>query len=382
MSGEAGTTCRASVGAQDGTRPSPELFGQVVGQPEAVAQLAAASRRPVHAYLLVGPAGAGARQLARGFAAALLCPEGGCGICGTCRRALEGIHQDLTEVERSGAALSVEDARRVVQLAQRRPSQAARQVIVVADIASARLAAPVLLKTLEEPPPATVLVLLAESVPAELATIASRCVRIDLVPVPADVIARWLAARGVEPDTAAAVAEAAGGDVERAVTLSGDAGFAARLDRWRSVPGRLDGTGAAAATLADELLASIDEALAPRRQQQADQSRADAEEAEAHGLRIGGRQEREAQQRREERRWRTDELRAGLGALSGAYRDRLADAAHQRRVDSQAPRLDGRIRQLAGAVAAVDAAAAELVRNPNETLLLQALLVRLSAVVA
>ena len=80
--------------------------------------------------------------------------------------------------------MSVDDARRVVRLAQRRPLEGHRQVIVVSDIHLARLAAPVLLKTLEEPAGQTVFVLLADAVPAELATVASRCVRIELRPFP------------------------------------------------------------------------------------------------------------------------------------------------------------------------------------------------------
>ena len=54
-------------------------------------QLRAAARRPVHAYVLVGEAGLGQRALVRGFAAALLCPDGGCGHCGVCRRTLRGL---------------------------------------------------------------------------------------------------------------------------------------------------------------------------------------------------------------------------------------------------------------------------------------------------
>ncbi len=81
-------------------RPSVHLFDAVVDQAEAKEQLRAAARRPVHAYLLVGGADLGARQLARAFAAALLCPHGGCGACEVCRRVLSGVHPDLVEFER------------------------------------------------------------------------------------------------------------------------------------------------------------------------------------------------------------------------------------------------------------------------------------------
>ena len=154
----------------------------MVGQPRAVAALRAAARNPVHAYLFRGPAGSGAAAAARAFAAAVLCPDGGCGHCETCRRALAGTHPDLVSVERTGASLGVDEARRLVALAQRRPYEAARQVLVVHDVHLAIRAAPALLKTVEEPPGATVFVLLADDMPPELATVASRCVEVALPP--------------------------------------------------------------------------------------------------------------------------------------------------------------------------------------------------------
>ncbi len=203
----------------------------------------------MHAYLLVGLPGLGQRSLVRGFAAALLCPLGGCGECEVCRRALGAVHPDVVEIERAGALVSVDDARRVVRLAQRRPLEGHRQVIVVSDIHLARLAAPVLLKTLEEPAGQTVFVLLADSVPAELATVASRCVRIELRPVPPAELRDWLMQSGMEGELAEELAEAAGGSIDRARLLADDAGFADRRRLWRSVPSRLDGTGSAAAAL-------------------------------------------------------------------------------------------------------------------------------------
>jgi DNA polymerase-3 subunit delta' len=367
--------------APDGadTLPSAVLYDAVVGQADAVAQLRAAGRRPVHAYLLVGPPGLGQRALVRGLAASLLCPRGGCGACEVCRRTLAGIHPDLVEVERTGAFVSVDDARGVVRLAQRRPLEGHRQVIVVSDIHLARLAAPVLLKTLEEPAGQTVFVLLADAVPAELATVASRCVRIELRPVPPAEMREWLRGQGMAEDLAAELVEAAGGSVDRARLLADDAGFAARRGLWRSVPARLDGTGSAAASLATELLAAAEEAVEPLRARHRADMEALGAEAEQRGERgVARRKDVEDRQRREERRWRTDELRAGFAVLAAAYRDRLVAAA----TSSAGPsgRSEERVRSLAGAVALVEQSSAELVRNPNESLLLEALLVRLSAV--
>jgi DNA polymerase III subunit delta' len=333
----------------------------------------------VHAYLLVGPPGLCQQQLVRGFAASLLCHFGGCGECDVCRRALSGVHPDLVEVERTGAAITVDDARRVVRLAQRRPVEGHRQVFVVSDIHLARLAAPVLLKTLEDPSEQSVFVLLAESVPAELATVASRCIRIDLRRLGVSELGAWLESQGLQADRAGEVAQAASGSVERARLLSEDEGFAQRRALWRSVPASLDGTGASAAVLASELLASCEEAVEPLRAHHRAERDALAEEAEATGARgVPGRKQLEDRQHREERRWRTDELRAGLSVLAGAYRDRLAEAMSV----SEAAGSQGREKSKAfiAAIAAIEDLVAELVRNPNETLMLEALLVRLSAV--
>jgi DNA polymerase III subunit delta' len=369
---------RAGVPAP-GERPSLELFADVVGQTEVVTQLRAWARRPVHAYLLVGRPGLCQQQLVRGFAASLLCHFGGCGECDVCRRALSGVHPDLVEVERTGASITVDDARRVVRLAQRRPVEGHRQVIVVSDVHLARLAAPVLLKTLEDPAEQTVFVLLAESVPAELATIASRCIRIDLRPLGVTELAAWLESQGLEADRAKELAQAASGSAERARLLSEDSGFAQRRALWRSVPASLDGTGASAAVLASELLGSCEEAVEPLRAHHRAEMEALGEEAEASGARgVPGRKQLEERHHREERRWRTDELRAGLSVLAGAYRDRLADALS----DSDATGPHGREMSKAyvEGIAAIEDLVAELVRNPNETLMLEALLVRLSAV--
>ncbi|HEY5025352.1 MAG TPA: hypothetical protein VII76_10285 [Acidimicrobiales bacterium] len=371
-----------SPAVDDQTLPAASLFAEVMGQADAVAQLRAAGRRPVHAYLLVGLPGLGQRSLVRGFAAALLCPRGGCGQCEVCRRALAGVHPDVVEIERAGALVSVEDARRVVQLAQRRPLEGHRQVIVVSDIHLARLAAPVLLKTLEEPAGQTVFVLLADAVPAELATVASRCVRIELRPVPPAELREWLMRTGTEAELAEELAQAAGGSIDRARLLADDAGFADRRRLWRSVPSRLDGTGAAAAALAAELLSSAEDAVEPLRARHRVEMEELGSDAEQRGERsVPRRKEIEDRQNREERRWRTDELRAGFAVLAGAYRDRLvALAAPSSIPPAWSGRTAERVRELGGAITVVERSAAELIRNPNESLLLEAMLVRLSAV--
>jgi len=359
---------RRAVVTED--HPVEALFAELVGQPAVVQTLRAAARHPVHAYLFKGPPGSGTRVAARAFAAALLCPDGGCAVCWTCRRALAGTHPDLVSVERTGAALGIDDARRLVLLAQRRPFEAARQVLVVGDVHLALRSAPALLKTVEEPPPATVFVLLAEDIPSELVTVASRCVEVTFQPVPSAAVEAWLRAQGIDARQAAVVAAGSGGDLDRAHLLAHDAGYAGRLELWRSVPSRLNGEGGVAGGLARDLLQSIDGALVPLREQHGAELAELAEQAESLGERaVPGRRDVVERQHRAERRWRTDELRAGLGILARAYRDRLGPADET---------LDARtLAQCERAVALITEAAASLEHNPNETLLLESLLVRL-----
>ena len=181
--------------------------------------------------------------------------------------------------------------------------------------------------------------------------------------------------QGVAGDVARSVAQVSGGRLDRARLLATDPGFAHRQEQWRTVPSRLDGTGATAAVVAAELLASAEEALGPLQDQQAAELATLAERAESIGGRgVPGRKDIEDRHRREVRRFRTDELRMGLATLAGAYRDRLVAGSDGGAVPDA--------RRAALAVDALDRAAEALVRNPNEALLLESLMVTLSGMEA
>jgi DNA polymerase III subunit delta' len=346
-----------------------DLYAAVVGQHRAIANLRAAARTPVHAYLFVGPSGTGVVEAARAFAADVLCPNGGCGTCASCRNALAQRHPDLAVVERTGASIRTAEIDEVIRLAVRPPSEGRFKVIVLVDFHLVDQQYPRLLKTLEEPPPSTVFVVLAERVPPELVTIASRCVRVDFAPLPAEAITAALIAEGVDEATAQEVGPASGGRIDRARLLAGDAGFAARQAAWRSVPQRLDGTGAAIATLADELLGSIESVLDPLRQRHAAEVAEVEARIAAYGERGSGRKELEDRHKRELRRVRADELRFGMASLAAVYRDQLVGSGPSSMITPAGA---------SRAIAALDGAAEALIRNPNETLLLQGLLVTLT----
>jgi len=355
----------------------------VVGQEAAVAELHAAAARPVHAYLFRGASGNGAMAAALAFAASLLCTEGGCGSCATCRAALDGRGSDLHVVRRTGATLLMADVLELVALAQRRPLEAERQVIIVTDVHLSGRVAPALLKTLEEPAGDTVFILLADELSPELATVASRCVQIAFPPVPRPVMVRWLTERGVPEDLAAVVADSSGGNPSRARLMVDDPEVGARAALWSSLPDRLNGTGAVAAALARQLVESTDRATEPLRAEHARIIERLTEEAKAMGERsLPGRKELLEHQQREERRWRTDALRAGLGALARAYRTRVVTMVGAPAGHGGPGAGDMHARAAAEAVGLITEAAVTLPRNPNEMLLLQTLLVRLGALAA
>jgi DNA polymerase-3 subunit delta' len=367
----------ASSSPGPGTVGGVDVWADVVGQELAVAQLRAAAANPVHAYLLVGPEGAGKRAAARAFAAMLLAgpgPGAEAGQVGEAgeeaarlvRLALAEQHPDLRIVEPEGATVRREEAEAMVRHAVRSPIEGTRKVVVgIGFQAVEDVAVGLLLKTVEEPPASTHFVLLSTELCPELSTLASRCVTVELRAVPPGVIAARLVAEGADPTQADAIAAAARGDLSRARLLASDERFAARVAAVAEMPSRIDGTGATAAQLAAELAAMVDDAQAALDAAHAAE-RSDLEaRVERYGRRGSGRQELEARHKREVRRHRAAELRAALAVLAACYRDCLVDAQHPDRV--------------AAALARLDAAAVALARYPNEALLLQALFVGLPA---
>jgi DNA polymerase-3 subunit delta' len=341
------------------------VWDAVVGQPHAVELLTACARRPVHAYLFVGPPGCTKSEAARAFAALLLDPSGD-PAGRAARLALAGEHPDVHEVRRVGAAISAEQADEIVRLASRSPVETDRKVLILHEfhLLGAGVA-PKLLKTVEEPPDSTVFVILAEDVPPDLVTIASRCVRIDFRPIDPPDIEAALRREGVPPHEAAEAALAAGGDLDRARLLAGDPDLVARRRAFAELPRRLDGTGATVHALVAELLELIDQAMAPLAARHAEEVARLDEHVRAVGERGSGRKDVEARHKREVRRFRTDELKAGLAVVARAYRDAL--------VASPGHRPDA----LVHAVHDIHEVIGHLDRNPNETLQLQHLLLRL-----
>lgn len=213
---------------------------QIIGNGGAVALLRAtlAGGRPAHAYLFTGPARVGKRTLARWLAGALTCLTGGpaapCGACRACRLVAKDAHPDvrLVEADAGRRGVTIEQVRQLEHAASLRPYEASRKVFIVRGVdAMQDAAANALLKTLEEPPDDTVLVLTATDVSQVLPTIASRCREVALRPVPAEDIEAALSARGVAAAEATRLARLAAGRPGWALAAAGDEKLPAAHER-------------------------------------------------------------------------------------------------------------------------------------------------------
>jgi DNA polymerase-3 subunit delta' len=229
-------------------------FSELQAQDRAVGALRSALRRGRlhHAYLLGGPEGVGKGTAARLLAQAANCegagapsdglPDDACGACAPCRKIARGTHPDvfLLEEERVMAKagrwepkggrtpskeIVVDQVRDLVdhRLSLRR-FEGRRRVILIdpADAMNVQ-AQNALLKTLEEPPAETTLVLVSSSPDALLPTIKSRCLRVAFAPLPEAVIRARLEAGGQQPEAARLAAALSGGSLSRAMGLDAEA---------------------------------------------------------------------------------------------------------------------------------------------------------------
>ena len=134
-----------------------------------------------HAWLFTGPAGSGRSNAAVAFAAALVCPTGGCNKCAECLSVTAGSHADVELIRTEGLSIKVDEIRDLISRASWAPSVSNYRVVVIED--ADRLtesAANALLKVIEEPGLRTVWLLCAPTLTDVLPTIRSRCRHLSL----------------------------------------------------------------------------------------------------------------------------------------------------------------------------------------------------------
>ncbi|MDX1600888.1 MAG: DNA polymerase III subunit delta' [Anaerolineales bacterium] len=181
-----------------------------------------------HAYLFSGPQGVGKRTLATRLASAIFCEredDHPCGVCRACGHVSELRHPDLhvVQAEEGETTLKVHQIRDMQRRISLAPYEADRRVVLLLRTHQMSVeAGNALLKTLEEPPADSVLLLTAESRESLLPTIVSRCEVLALRPVANDVLVRALRERLEQPERAESLAGLAAGRPGVALKLATD----------------------------------------------------------------------------------------------------------------------------------------------------------------
>jgi DNA polymerase-3 subunit delta' len=224
------------------TQGAADRWG-IVGHDRAVQGLADAvnAGRVSHAYLLTGPEGVGRTALALALTRTLNCTAEPvarpCNTCDNCRRLLHGAHPDVTIVnrewqdttigrprsspDRQRQNISIDAIRYLRQDIVTRPILGRWKVQIIDEADRFSNDAPdAFLKTLEEPPPYAVIILIATTADSVSETIRSRCQLIELGTVARDVIQQTLTERGADAGIAAQIARAAHGRIAWAIRMA------------------------------------------------------------------------------------------------------------------------------------------------------------------
>jgi DNA polymerase-3 subunit delta' len=204
-------------------------FKDVLGhsKPIALLQRAIRNEKVVNSYLFIGSEGIGKKYVALQFAKALNCLEGeaekgeACDHCSSCKKTDHAAHPDVLVMEPEGQNIKVDQVRQLQRDLAYRPYEGKRRVCILT--AADRMApnmSNILLKTLEEPPLHTVIVLLANNSRSILPTILSRCQPVRFNSLPVSLVSKWLTeGRGFEETEAHLLASLSEGSPGKALEI-------------------------------------------------------------------------------------------------------------------------------------------------------------------
>ena len=220
-------------------------FPSIIGhdRPVSILKRAIQNDAVAHAYLFSGEQGIGKRLTALAFAAALNCqaagPAGGCGVCSSCRMSAAGTHPDVRivmpeshdeqllatlnskEAAKASDEIKIDQIRRAQDSISLRPSEGQKKVLIVDSAESMNDAAQnAFLKTLEEPPGDSLIILISAMPQSLLPTIRSRCQELKFQPLPRPVLADVLKEkRGLDAGDAWFAAALSRGSLGRALDM-------------------------------------------------------------------------------------------------------------------------------------------------------------------
>ncbi len=261
-------------------------FEALIGQARAVAVLEhmLRTRRVPQALLFSGPQSVGKATAARTFAAAWSCEDRGptgaaCGRCTACTLVAKDAHPDLLTIrlppkkdhdsaDELASVIRVEQIRELSHLVSLTPRRGRGRIFIIdpADRMNAE-SQNALLKTLEEPPPSALLILVASRPHLLLPTVRSRCFSVAFSAVRVGELAPWLVGRGLSPAEAGTRAALAAGrpgaalDLDLACLLERRAELLAALEALTERPPALSDLPAQAASLAGKDEATLEDSL-------------------------------------------------------------------------------------------------------------------------
>lgn len=214
------------------------------------------NQRIAHAYLFEGPEGVGKRLVALALARTLLCQTGsGCGDCAACRKVDHNNHPDVHFLDADGATIKIDQVRGLQRELALRPLEGQHKICLIdgADLFNPA-AANALLKTLEEPQPNTLMILLSSRPESLLSTIRSRCQRLPFQKLPKQRLAEILSQRLDLSETEAAILAAlSDGSFKKALGQNRELYLERRRDLIRDISALSSGSIIPTFKLADQL---------------------------------------------------------------------------------------------------------------------------------
>ena len=200
------------------------------------------SGRFPHALIIEGEEGIGKKTLAKDLACALVCrnDDKPCGECAQCKKAMNGIHPDISEYIPAGTANSfhVDTVRNIINDAYVQPNEADYKIYILANAhCMNQNAQNALLKILEEPPKYVVFILTTNSKSALLSTVLSRSVCVSLEGVDIERAANYIASHceNVDYNTAKKTAETFNGNIGKAIVSLQDSKTSELVDACNKI---------------------------------------------------------------------------------------------------------------------------------------------------
>jgi DNA polymerase-3 subunit delta' len=283
-----------------------------------------------HAWIFTGPPGSGRSSAAVAFAAALVCPQGGCGTCQECRSAQSSGHPDVEIIRTEGLSIKIDEIRELLTRTSWAPSMGGWRVVVMEDAdRMTESAANALLKAIEEPGARTVWLLCAPTLHDILPTIRSRCRHLQLRTPSTHEVTEVLEKRdGISPAMADFAARVSQGHIGRARYIATNEHVRSNRAQVMKLPLQLSSIAAAfqaAQTLVDLATTEANTASEERDEKEAAAlAEAYGKGATGRGMATGGSKaikELEKEQKSRATRMVRDSLDGALLDIATFYRD-------------------------------------------------------------